>query len=166
MKKLVTLALLLVLSFKGFTQSKKEMVLSVEKHTNISDEKRLELLSFFKSRASSDYYVFPEIPARKLRKANKRAYIDKMDVLVLLDAQLLGPAKNFLLIGKSGIYIKNGFFSLNPGRHYIPFDEFKTMEIKIKGDEIGIGNLTLDPLGSYAELEFIVTLLKDLQNKI
>ncbi|MES2132580.1 MAG: hypothetical protein V4506_09525 [Bacteroidota bacterium] len=150
----------------GFAQSKKAMVLSVEKHNNVSDEKRMELISFFQSRSNSDYYVFPAIPSRKLRKARKRAYIDKMDVLLLIDTQLFGPAKNFILIGKSGVYFKNGWVSANPGRHFIPFDEFKTKEIKIKGDEIGIGDLSIDITGSYAELEFIMTLLKDLQSKV
>lgn len=159
--------LLLVLSSKSaFAQSKKEMVLSIEKHTNISEEKRLELIAYFNSLSNPDYYVFPEIPSRKLRKARKRAYIDKMDVLLLIDTQLFGPSKNFILVGKSGIYFKNGWAADHPGRHFIPFEEFKTREIKITGDEIGIGDLSVDVSGSYAELEFIITLLKNLQTKV
>lgn len=150
----------------GFAQSKKEMVLSVEKHINVSEEKRLELISYFNSLSNPDYYVFPEIPSRKLRKAKKRAYIDKMDVLLLIDTQLFGPSKNFILVGKSGVYFKNGWSAYHPGRHFIPFEEFKTKEIKITGDEIGIGDLSVDVSGSYAELEFILSLLKSLQTKV
>lgn len=164
--KNITLLTFILVNSLGFSQTKKEMVLSVEKHNNISDEKRLELISFFQSRSSSDYYVFPEIPLRKLRKARKRAYIDKMDVLLLIDTQLFGPAKNFILIGKSGVYFKNGWISEYAGRHFIPFEEFKSKEIKLKGDDIAVGDLSIDVSGSYSELEFIMTLLKDLQSKI
>jgi hypothetical protein len=166
MKILKLITFLVLINNLLFAQTKKEMILSVEKHINISDEKRLELLAFFQSRSTPDYYVFPNIPNRKLKKARKRAYIDKMDVLLLIDTQLFGPSKNFILVGKSGVYFKNGWMAYKPGRHFIPFDEFKNKEIKITGDEIGIGDLSIDITGSFSELEFIMTLLKDLQQKI
>ncbi|MFL5765693.1 MAG: hypothetical protein ACJ77K_17235 [Bacteroidia bacterium] len=158
--------LLLTCFAKGYGQSKKEMILAYEKHENITDEKRRELIDFFVGRDNSDYYVFPEIPRRKLRRAAKRAYIKKADVIVLIDAQIFGAAKNFLVIGTSGVYFRNDCLANSPGRHFIPFEEFKTKEIKIFQNEITIGDLSFDPTGSYADIDFILKVLTDLQQKL
>jgi hypothetical protein len=163
---LILFCFLLLTFSKSFGQSKKEMILAYEKHVNISDEKRRELINWLVSRDNADYYVFPEVRRRKLRRAAKRAYIPKADVLALVDAQIFGAAKNFLIIGASGIYFRNDALAISPGRHFISYDDFKTKEIKIYQDEIAIGDLSFDPSGSYADIDFILKLLQDLQQKL
>src|SRR5258708_3003652 len=139
--KQLLLIFFILINHTIYSQSREE-ILASEKHISISNEQKSDLLEMLKSRASDDYYVFPEIPRRKLRKACKRLMVQKNEVLLFIDAQLFGSGKISLIVGTTGIYFRNDWTAEQPGRHFIPFETFKTMKIsKSIHGEIGIGDL-------------------------
>ncbi len=101
---------------------------------------RIAQLLEIHAHADGPVFVAPDIPLKKLRTAIERYEIpDDETVIGLLDWTALGSAKDGLLYGLRGIYLRGGPIS-PPGPHTIPYPQLGSADLPIDDtEEIRIG---------------------------
>src|SRR5690349_10949264 len=69
-----------------------------ENHEKISNEVRMKLVKLGQERGSADFYVVPNIRHRALCRASRKLSVPKSEILLFVDAELIGIGKNCLII--------------------------------------------------------------------
>jgi len=126
------------------------------------------LLPVLRNHIGDGYFVFPNIPDKKLKNAYKACEVqEEENILAIIDATLMGNAKHCLAIGQNGIYIHNDWAGITPGRHYYSYKDFLTLNIERRGAyEVMLGNVGFNAAGASMKKDAIVGLLQDIQARL
>ena len=126
------------------------------------------LLAVLRNHMGAGYFVYPNIPDKKLSNALKTCEVPEEEkILAIIDATVMGNAKHCLAIGQGGIYVHNDWSGKTPGRHYYSYKDFLTLNIERSGAyEVMLGNVGFNTAGASMKKDAIVSLLQDLQRKL
>ena len=136
-----------------------------ESHQPLSAVQKDSLIALLMRNNSQDYFVVPNIPAKKIAKARTYCEIDSTEeIYALIDLTVSGKANNCLLICNTGIYIHNGGSSTHPGRYFISYSQLRSAFIS-HGDylEVNIGPTSADISGSGVKEIFLIALLEQIK---
>ena len=135
---------------------------------SLTPEQTAEVLSIIKRHSSTDLYIIPNIPDKKLvnaRKANRVPANEK--ILCLVNAAVWGGAKNSLLVGLSGIYFRNDWKGDSPGHHFFSYSELQNVVINSSGwFEMSVGGINFDMSGCSMPRKKLISMLQEIQTVI
>lgn len=161
-----TVFLILALFVAG--SAKTQNFSTEEEHIQLDKPWKDSLVALLNSYNSSGYFVAPNIPPDRLKKASEKCRVVPEDkILALLDLTVVGNARNCLLISTSGVYFHNGGAGEHPGRYFFPFSTLKSCNIEpFDRFEVIIGPSSVDLSGSDFTPAMLIGLLMNIRNTI
>lgn len=150
----------------GCSTAKVAEVPKEERHEQLPPEQIKALRSTLSRHGSSGLYVAPYIVPNVLETARQSCATPADEqVLAVLDATLLGSAKNCFLVGSSGVYFRNDWSAKTPGRTYVPYAEFQNASIS-RNDalDVSIGGPVFSVSNCSMSKDAVFRLISDLQS--
>ena len=145
-----------------------QKVLELEQHVKISAAQQSALLAAIAAHATEGLFVIPNIP-EKMKLTVRKRYILPADeeILAIIDATILGSAANGLVIGQTGVYVRNDWTGSSPGRHFLPYSKYCTLGIEQWGFyEVYLGGLGFDMNTCTMSKGAVVSLLRDVRETL
>lgn len=136
-------------------------------HINVSPDQKKTMIKTLQLHSTRGLYIAPSIPYQKLKNSLCSCYTwPDEEIFALVDATVLGSAKNCLLVGSSGIYFHNDR-PPSIGRHFWSYEEFRDVTISKNGPfDVSIGGPCFDVSGSSLSKKKVINLLHDIQSCI
>lgn len=107
------------------------------------------------------------IPAKKLKTARLAAGVPSGEkVYLLLDNTVFGSAKNCLLIGERGVYVRNDWSATKSGAYFVGWEEFAETGLRRRGREIFVGRDVLVDVSGGLSSKRVLTILQAVQGVV
>jgi hypothetical protein len=136
-----------------------------ESHEQLRPEQAKALHLTLRRHSTRGLYISPDIPPGKLANARQVCVTPPEEqVFALVDSTVLGGAEKCLLVGSTGVFFRNDWAGISPGRHFLSYPEFQTAAIGKNGFyEVSIGGINFNNAGCPMTKDAVINLLQDIQ---
>ena len=135
---------------------------------SLTPELTEEVLAIIRNHRGNDMYIVPNIPNKKLVNAREANYVPADEnILCLVNSTVWGGAKNSLLVGLHGIYVRNDWAGDSPGHHFVSYMELLNVVVGSKGwYEMSIGETNFNMSSCNMSRKTLVRMLREIQTVI